>query len=136
MKKKKKVIFGLNHSKTIKANMMIAEFMGIQVRTYEDGEVSYNPNESWDLLVPVYRKISSVFHGVFTGSEESQCLKGLGVFGIAELNEILRKFFNPPNADKNWTEEEWLNHAYLTIVKILTKIESNKQKVLKNSHKS
>ena len=75
---KKKIIFGLNHSKTIKANKMIAEFMGFEVISgpwkAENGEAKPAPegfinefdlryDESWDALIPVFRKIGSLIHG-------------------------------------------------------------------------
>ena len=41
-------------------NKLIAEFMKVQVRTYTDGRTSYNPDKSWDLLMPVIDKIETV----------------------------------------------------------------------------
>lgn len=38
-------------------NLLIAEYMGIKVRTLEGGGTSYNPDLSWDLLMAVVERI-------------------------------------------------------------------------------
>ena len=44
----------------MKNNKLIAEFMGVQVRTYVGGKISYNPNLDWALLMPVVQKILEI----------------------------------------------------------------------------
>jgi len=42
------------------SNKLIGKFMGIQVRTYMGGRVSYNPDKDWALLMPVIDKLESI----------------------------------------------------------------------------
>ena len=39
--------------------------MHVQVRTRTDGTISYNPDKSWDLLMPVVEKIEATLIGKY-----------------------------------------------------------------------
>ena len=69
---------------TEKNNLLIAEFMGLQVRTYTDAGTSFNPDKRWELLMPVVEFILGldIDEGRFYNRFCEEMASGSGIDGV------------------------------------------------------
>ena len=69
--------------------LIVAGFMKVQVRTYTDGRTSYNPDKSWDLLMPAVEKMWKI-----TGHRNlfyQEVSEDLTIYNKEEAGSNLRK---------------------------------------------
>ena len=88
---------------TIENNRLIAEFMGVQVREYSTGGISYNPDKSWELLMPVVKRINSLKDlGLWNkhNIDRYNLTEALNDVEIEEVYELIILFISWYNKDK------------------------------------